>query len=102
MHVLPACLPAGRLGGSRGVLRKGGLLMVTSTWDWSEKVADKQLWLGGTRDAAGAAIRCVWSCGGCRCAWMGVEEQPAGRCSACWPQCMPELRAAWQGLGGQS
>lgn len=48
---------AGRLGGSRGVLRKGGLLVVSSTWDWSERVADRQLWLGGSRDAAGAAVK---------------------------------------------
>ncbi len=41
------------------MLRKSGLLMVTSTYSWSPEVADKQLWLGGTRDAAGQPVRCA-------------------------------------------
>lgn len=47
----------GRLGGSRGVLRKGGLLLVTSTYAWSSEVADRQLWLGGTKNVEGKEIR---------------------------------------------
>ncbi|GAB4818144.1 hypothetical protein N2152v2_005190 [Parachlorella kessleri] len=47
----------GRLSGNRGLLRRGGLLLVTSTYAWSSEVADKQLWLGGIRDAAGSVVR---------------------------------------------
>lgn len=37
----------GRFSGPRGVVRPGGLLVVASTWCWSEKVSDKSVWLGG-------------------------------------------------------
>lgn len=46
------------------MLRKGGLLLVTSTYAWSERVADRQLWLGGTRGADGEPIRCGFGCVG--------------------------------------
>ncbi|KAK9808976.1 hypothetical protein WJX72_007328 [[Myrmecia] bisecta] len=48
--------PLGRMAGPRGLVRPGGLLMVTSTYDWSHKVSDPQLWLGGYRDASGAVV----------------------------------------------
>lgn len=53
----PSLAPAGRLGGSRGLVRPGGLLLVSSTYCWSERTAASQLWLGGTTDAQGNAVR---------------------------------------------
>ncbi|EFN57275.1 hypothetical protein CHLNCDRAFT_143847 [Chlorella variabilis] len=49
--------PLGRMAGPRGLLRKGGLLLVTSTYCWSERTAASQLWLGGTTDSEGNPVR---------------------------------------------
>ncbi|KAI3434706.1 hypothetical protein D9Q98_002767 [Chlorella vulgaris] len=49
--------PLGRLTGSLGLLKKGGLLLVASTFCWSERTAASQLWLGGTADAQGNPVR---------------------------------------------
>lgn len=38
----------GRLGGPRGLLSPGGLLIVASAYQWSETRTPKSLWLGGT------------------------------------------------------
>ena len=57
----PTCR-AGRMAGPRGLLRKGGLLLVTSTYCWSERTAASQLWLGGTTDSEGNPVRCgAWA-----------------------------------------
>ncbi|KAL4441833.1 hypothetical protein ABPG77_003749 [Micractinium sp. CCAP 211/92] len=49
--------PLGRMGGSRGLVKKGGLLLITASYCWSERTAASQLWLGGTIDSAGKAVR---------------------------------------------
>lgn len=49
--------PLGRMGGPRGLVKKGGLLLVSSTYCWSERTAASQLWLGGTTDADGNPVR---------------------------------------------
>lgn len=45
------------MGGPRGLVKKGGLLLVSSTYCWSERTAASQLWLGGTTDADGNPVR---------------------------------------------
>jgi hypothetical protein len=40
----------GRLGGMRGLVRSGGLLVVTSCFEWDETVTPRSLWLGGSND----------------------------------------------------
>lgn len=47
------------MGGSRGLVKKGGLLLITASYCWSERTAASQLWLGGTTDSAGKAVRCA-------------------------------------------
>ncbi|PRW57977.1 generic methyltransferase isoform B [Chlorella sorokiniana] len=49
--------PLGRMGGPRGLVKKGGLLLVSSTFCWSERTAASQLWLGGTTNAEGNPVR---------------------------------------------
>lgn len=39
--------PLGRLAGERALLRRGGLLLIGCAYQWSDKVADPSLWLGG-------------------------------------------------------
>lgn len=34
-----------RMGGPRGIVKKGGLLVIACTGDWDSKVVPKQLWL---------------------------------------------------------
>ncbi len=40
-----ACL--GRMGGPRGLVRPGGLLVITSPYTWMEQFTPKEVWLGG-------------------------------------------------------
>lgn len=47
------------MAGPHGLVKPGGLLLVASTYCWSERTAASQLWLGGTTDSAGNPIRCV-------------------------------------------
>lgn len=54
---VPLPIISGRMGGPRGLVKKGGLLLVSSTYCWSERTAASQLWLGGTTDAAGNLVR---------------------------------------------
>eukprot|EP01042_Synura_sphagnicola_P021476 gene21476-27298_t len=42
----------GRLGGPRGLVRSGGLLIVTSCFEWSSARTPQLLWLGGYKDSA--------------------------------------------------
>ncbi|GMH32544.1 hypothetical protein BSKO_00378 [Bryopsis sp. KO-2023] len=39
-----------RMGGSMGVVKKGGALVVACSGDWSEKVSEKGLWLEGRKE----------------------------------------------------
>lgn len=48
--------PLGRLAGERALLRRGGLLLVGCSYQWSDRVADPSLWLGG-REGAGPSAR---------------------------------------------
>lgn len=48
-----SCL--GRMGGERPMVSRGGLLVVASSYSWSENVADKKLWLGGVARADGTS-----------------------------------------------
>jgi 5-histidylcysteine sulfoxide synthase/putative 4-mercaptohistidine N1-methyltranferase len=47
-----------RMGGSRGVVRKGGLLVIMSPFTWLERFTPKDVWLGGYLDENGQE---VWS-----------------------------------------
>lgn len=49
--------PLGRLGGPRGLVKKGGLVLLTASFCWSERTSASQLWLGGTTDSQGKAVR---------------------------------------------
>ncbi len=42
-----------RLSGPRGVVRRGGLLVITTPFTWMEKYAPRDVWLGGTVDDEG-------------------------------------------------
>jgi SAM-dependent methyltransferase len=42
----------GRLGGVRGLVRPGGLLVLSSSFQWSEETTPKSLWIGGTAGAS--------------------------------------------------
>jgi len=44
--------PLGRLVGQAPMVKMGGLLLVASTFNWQESVADRKLWLGGYEDPA--------------------------------------------------
>lgn len=37
----------GRVGGARGLVKKGGILILSSCFQWEESKTPKQLWLGG-------------------------------------------------------
>ena len=45
------------MGGPRGLLKQGGLLLVSASYCWSERTSASQLWLGGTTDSAGNPVR---------------------------------------------
>ena len=40
----------GRLGGERGLVKPGGILMIASSFQWKDTVTPKALWLGGYID----------------------------------------------------
>lgn len=40
----------GRLGGARGLVKSGGLLVVSSAFQWREETTPRTLWLGGAVD----------------------------------------------------
>ncbi len=40
----------GRLGGERGLVKHGGVLLISSAFQWKETITPKQLWLGGYID----------------------------------------------------
>jgi 5-histidylcysteine sulfoxide synthase len=44
----------GRLAGPRGLLRPGGLLVVSSAYAWNENVTPRSLWIGSTSGASGS------------------------------------------------
>eukprot|EP00429_Kryptoperidinium_foliaceum_P109884 CAMPEP_0176310676 /NCGR_PEP_ID=MMETSP0121_2-20121125/65728_1 /TAXON_ID=160619 /ORGANISM="Kryptoperidinium foliaceum, Strain CCMP 1326" /LENGTH=133 /DNA_ID=CAMNT_0017652639 /DNA_START=109 /DNA_END=510 /DNA_ORIENTATION=+ len=46
----------GRVGGVRGLVRKGGLLVLSSAYQWSEDRTPKGLWLGGYKAADGSVV----------------------------------------------
>ncbi len=46
-----ACL--GRMSGSRGIVRPGGLLITVSPYTWMERFTPKDVWLGGYKDSEG-------------------------------------------------
>ena len=48
--------PLGRALGQAPLVRVGGILLVASTFEWMEDVADKKLWLGGFSDKSGESI----------------------------------------------
>jgi hypothetical protein len=90
--VVCLCVPAGRLTGSLGLLKKGGLLLVASTFCWSERTAASQLWLGGTADAQGNPVRCAGAPAArlrrldalTHCPAFTASARPA-LLSTCWP-----------------
>ncbi len=47
----------GRLGGVRGLVRSGGLLVVASCYRWNSSTTPQPLWLGGFTDKNGVEIR---------------------------------------------
>ena len=46
----------GRLGGARGLVRPGGILIITSCFQWTEERTPKSLWIGGYKDANGQVL----------------------------------------------
>mmetsp|Transcript_30791 Transcript_30791/g.87077 ORF Transcript_30791/g.87077 Transcript_30791/m.87077 type:complete len:193 (+) Transcript_30791:2277-2855(+) len=48
--------PLGRALGQAPLVRVGGILLVASTFEWLEDVADKKLWLGGFKNRAGQPL----------------------------------------------
>jgi len=46
----------GRLGGVRGLVRTGGLLVVTSAFQWNSETTPKSLWLGGYKTSSGQEV----------------------------------------------
>lgn len=42
-----------RLGGPRGLVKRGGVVMFASPFSWMEQFTTKSAWLGGTEDANG-------------------------------------------------
>ena len=44
----------GRLGGARGMVRSGGVLVILSAFEWKDTITPRSLWLGGDREAEGA------------------------------------------------
>lgn len=51
-----ACLS--RMSGMRGIVKRGGLLVLTTPFTWMDKFTPKEVWLGGYRDQSG---REIWS-----------------------------------------
>lgn len=49
-----------RLGGMRGLVRRGGVVMFASPFSWSEEYTNKSAWLGGRQNDGGE----VWSAQG--------------------------------------
>lgn len=47
----------GRLGGVRGLVRQGGLLVIVSAYNWNEERTPKALWLGGFKTSAGDIVK---------------------------------------------
>ena len=46
-----------RLGGARGMVRTGGVLVILSAFEWKDTITPRSLWLGGNGgSAAGAAM----------------------------------------------
>ena len=43
----------GRLGGSRGLVRPGGVVVISTPFTWNESFTPKQVWLGGFEDEQG-------------------------------------------------
>jgi 5-histidylcysteine sulfoxide synthase len=46
----------GRLGGSRGLVKDGGMLVVYCGYDWNEDATPKSLWLGATNDSEDSVV----------------------------------------------
>lgn len=42
-----------RMGGSRGIVRRGGLLVITTPFTWLEQFSPPEVWLGGFMDESG-------------------------------------------------
>ncbi len=42
-----------RMGGSRGMVRRGGLLVITTPFTWMEQFSPAEVWLGGYMDESG-------------------------------------------------
>jgi len=49
-----ACLR--RLGGQDGIVRPGGLLMLTTPFSWDENFTPSDTWIGGTLDSSGEPV----------------------------------------------
>lgn len=47
----------GRMGGVRGLVRPGGLLVIVSSFNWSEERTPKSLWLGGYKNVDGVPVK---------------------------------------------
>ena len=52
-----------RLGGARGMVRQGGLLIILSAFEWKDTITPRSLWLGGNGDIISTDT--------------GVEESPS-------------------------
>lgn len=52
-----------RLGGARGMVRQGGLLIILSAFEWKDTITPRSLWLGGNGDILSSET--------------GVEESPS-------------------------
>lgn len=44
-----------RMSGGRGIVKPGGLLVITTPFTWSEQFTPRDLWLGGYKDDDGTA-----------------------------------------------
>jgi len=47
----------GRLGGARGLVKSGGVLVTCSAYQWKDEITPRGLWLGGYRDADGQIVQ---------------------------------------------
>lgn len=45
-----------RLGGARGMVRHGGLLIILSAYEWKDTITPRSLWLGGNMDVMGGSV----------------------------------------------
>lgn len=43
-----------RLGGARGMVRPGGVLVILSAFEWKDTITPRSLWLGGNCDIIGS------------------------------------------------